>query len=72
MADHEDFEMMTTAEAFEAARGSFLHAERVSLDAVASAAPKDQTLWELADAVNSIAYGLKILTTALEDQSKGQ
>ncbi|MBW9095160.1 hypothetical protein JNB62_15850 [Microbacterium jejuense] len=72
MANADDTETMDTAEAFQAARESFFHAERVSLEAVKSAASRDQTLWELADAVNSIAYGLKILTSALEGQPKAE
>jgi hypothetical protein len=71
MTDSEP-QMMTPAEAFKAARESFLHAERVSVDAIAAAAPDSAALFGLADAVNSIAYGLKVLTSALEDSLDGK
>lgn len=64
-------QVMTRQQAFTAARESFLHAERMSLDAQRGFVVDDGPQWALAGAVNSLSYGLKILASALEDGPEG-
>ncbi|MBM7504216.1 hypothetical protein ACFPER_12065 [Agromyces aurantiacus] len=65
-----ELENMTRAEALQAAADSFLHAERVCLDASSDAAPRDGALFYMSDALGSIAYGLKILTAAIASEDR--
>ena len=59
--------MMSRAETFRAAGENFLHAEKVCLEAQQNAAPNDGALFFLADALGSIAYGLKLLNANMAD-----
>lgn len=58
-------DLMTAAEAFEAAQSSFLTAEQAARKAMEQLQGRNEAQHALATSIESLAYGLKVLTAAL-------
>lgn len=58
---------MTPVESLQAAAETFLHVERISLEAQQTFAPNDAATFYLADALGSLAYGLKLIALSMAE-----